>query len=234
MPALARIQAHHERRALRHARHLTVESPWGKDQLNPLAPRAVIDLLEYGVDPACFDIQRQPDDSPTALFVGSTTRLKGVDTLLKAFADPRLRHVKLVVLGAISPDLTSEPLPRSIKFLGHVPSSDVRAWMSRAWCLVHPTRADTSPNSVKEARVIGLPVVTTPNGGQIQYVKHLASGFIHPANDVEGLIRGVLAVTADQESNRRMGATGQAECRGALLPGASAKRLCEIYRCLNP
>jgi glycosyltransferase involved in cell wall biosynthesis len=156
--------------------------------------------------------------------------LKGVDTLLEAFSDPRLRHVDLVVLGTGDPALTRRPLPPNIRLLGHRPPAEVRQWMAQACCLVHPTRADTSPNCVKEARVIGLPVVTTPNGGQTQYVAHLKSGFIHPAGDVAGLIQGVLAVSESQETSLKMGSTGQAECRAKLTPAATAKRLLEIYR----
>jgi glycosyltransferase involved in cell wall biosynthesis len=286
MPWLTRLQATHEARVLRQAKHLTVESPWGKSRLQPLAPHAEIHLLEYGADPACFEIQRslspipfspnpqstihnhQSSISPTssssksadragsalpssptspfqhfsvsasqhlppsplALFVGSLSVLKGVDTLLEAFSDPRLRHVDLVVLGTGDPALTRRTLPPNIRLLGHRPPAEVRQWMAQACCLVHPTRADTSPNCVKEARVIGLPVVTTPNGGQTQYVAHLKSGFIHPAGDVAGLIQGVLAVSESQETSLKMGSTGQAECRAKLTPAATAKRLLEIYR----
>jgi glycosyltransferase involved in cell wall biosynthesis len=167
---------------------------------------------------------------PLALFVGTLAFHKGVDTLLDAFSDPCLRHVNLVVLGTGDPALTRRALPPNIRLLGHRPPAEVRGWMAKAWCLVHPTRADTSPNCVKEARVIGLPVVTTPEGGQTHYVKHLKSGFIHPAGDVEGLIQGVLAVTESQETSLKMGTTGQAACRAALTPAATAARLLEIYR----
>jgi glycosyltransferase involved in cell wall biosynthesis len=102
--------------------------------------------------------------------------------------------------------------------------------MAKAWCLVHPTRADTSPNCVKEARVIGLPVVTTPNGGQTQYVQHGESGFIHAVGDVEGLIQGVLAAAADRETSLRMGATDQETCRQLLSPARTAERLIHIYQ----
>lgn len=286
MPWLTRLQATHEARVLRQAKHLTVESPWGKSQLQPLAPHATIDLLEYGADPACFEIPRSlspipvspnqqstihnhqssisppPSSSksadragsalpssptspfqhfsvsasqhlpppPLALFVGSLSVLKGVDTLLDAFSDPRLRHVDLVVLGTGDPALTRRTLPPNIHLLGHRPPAEVREWMAQACCLVHPTRADTSPNCVKEARVIGLPVVTTPNGGQTQYVEHGTSGFIHPAGDIEGLIQGVLAITKSLETSLKMGGNGQAECRAALTPAATAARLLEIYQ----
>jgi glycosyltransferase involved in cell wall biosynthesis len=273
MPWLTRLQSTHEARVLRDARHLTVESPWGKSQLQSLAPHATIDLLEYGAHPACFEVQRSlspipslpslpstaqqaaiPDPKsadragsaltssfqhfsisasqrlPLALFVGSLSFLKGVDTLLAAFADPRLRHVDLLVLGSGDPALTRGNLAPNIHLLGHRPPAEVRQWMARAWCLVHPTRADTSPNCVKEARVIGLPVVTTPNGGQTQYVQHGKSGFIHPAGDVEGLIQGVLAVTESQQTSLKMGSSGQAACRAALTPAATAANLLGIYQ----
>lgn len=263
MPWLTRLQAIHEARVLHRALHLTVESPWGADQLRTLAPHATIDLLEYGADPACFEIQRSlssPVSSssslplitahcslltssesqhfsisasqhlPLALFVGSLTRLKGIDTLLTAFSDPSLHHVELVVLGTIPPQIATQKLPPHIHLLGHRPAAEVREWMARAWCLVHPTRADTSPNCVKEARVIGLPVVTTPNGGQTQYVTHGKSGFIHEAGDTEGLIQGVLAVTRDRETSLLMGTHGQAECCAKLHPSATAARLLEIYQ----
>lgn len=234
MPILTRVQALNERRVLRHASHLTVESPWGRDRLSTLAPHANIDLLEYGVDPACFDIQRFSDSAsqhlPLALFVGSISLLKGIDTLITAFSDPRLRDIELVILGAGNLRIMKRSLPSNVRFLGYLPQADIRQWMAKAWCLVHPTRADTSPNCVKEARVIGLPVITTPNGGQTQYVENGKSGFIHPAADIEGMIKGILCVTASRETSLQMGTYGQAECRAALTANQTATRLLENYQ----
>ncbi len=229
MPWFTRIQARHEARVLENAHHLTVESPWGESQLRRLAPQADIHHLEYGAAPGCFEIQRNPAERPLALFVGSPYPLKGIDTLMQAFSDPRLHHIELLVLGTRNPDIVRHPLPAHIRLLGHRPPDEVRDWMSRAWCLVHPTRADTSPNCVKEARVIGLPVVTTPNGGQTQYVEHGKSGWLHSAGDVDGLIEGVLKVTQNLETSLTMGACRKDECRTRLHPSATAARMLEIY-----
>lgn len=229
MPLLTRIQAATEKAVLSHAKHLTVESLWGADHLRILAPTASIDLLEYGADPACFGIERQPAEKPTAVFLGSLTRLKGIDTLLAAFSDPRLSGVDLEIYGAENPEFPHRGRPPNIRFLGHRPRAEALAALARAWCLVHPTRADTSPNAVKEARVIGLPVITTPEGGQIQYITHGKSGYIHPAGDTEGLIQGVLAATADRETSLRMGTADQEKCRQLLSPSRTAKQLIHIY-----
>lgn len=229
MPLLTRIQAWRERQTLPRLKRITIESQWGCEQIQGLAPDAYIHLIEYGVDPACFTMSRRPDEAPLALAVGFLSPLKGSDTLLAAFSDQRLAGIRLVVLGSIPTGFRGD-LPPNIKLLGHRPVAEVREWMARAWCLVHPTRADTSPNSVKEARVIGLPVVTTPNGGQTKYVNHGKSGFIHAAGDIEGLIEGVLSITRDSQTSLRMGAFGQTECRTALDPSRAASNLIERYR----
>ena len=230
MPLLTRIQAAAERAVLSRAKHLTVESPWGADHLRKLAPTASIDLLEYGADPACFDIERAPSDKPAAVFLGSLTRLKGVDTLLTAFSDPRLSGVDLHIYGAGEKRFTASNRPPNIHFHSHRPRAEVLQALSRAWCLVHPTRADTSPNAVKEARVIGLPVVTTPEGGQTQYITHGKSGYIHSPGDIQGLIQGILTVTENRETNLRMGASGHESCRQLLFPFRTAERLIKIYQ----
>lgn len=233
MPLLTRIQAITEKSILSKAHHLTVESPWGKEKLRYLAPHANIDLLEYGADPACFTIACKPQDKRTAVFLGSLTHLKGLDTLLSAFSDLRLAHVHLEIYGADNPVFPKTNRPPNIRFMGHRPRAEAITALSRAWCLVHPTRADTSPNCVKEARVMGLPVVTTPNGGQTQYVEHGKSGFIYAAGDVEGFIQGVLTLTASEEASINMGLHGQSECRAVLNPATTANRLLEIYQRLR-
>ncbi len=230
MPLLTRIQAATEKAVLSRVKQLTVESPWGADHLRKLAPTASIDHLEYGADPACFRIERQPTENPTAVFLGSLTLLKGVDTLLAAFSDSRLSGVDLHIYGAGEKRFTQGTHPPNIHFHGHRPRTEVLQALSQAWCLVHPTRADTSPNAVKEARVMGLPVVTTPEGGQTQYVTHKESGFIHPAGDPEGIIQGILTVTGTRETNLRMGAAGHESCRQLLHPSHTAERLIQIYQ----
>jgi glycosyltransferase involved in cell wall biosynthesis len=229
---LLRLQAKSEATALRKLTQLTTESPWAAEKLSHLAPQAKIHLLEYGVSPATFAITRNLSPKPLALYVGTLSAAKGVDSLLRAFSHNDLAHIDLALLGT-GPlqDSVSRP---NISFLGHLPHSQVLDWMSRAWCLVHPTLADSSPNSVKEARVIGLPVVTTPCGGQTQYVTHQQSGHIHPPGDIQGLIQGILSVTKSQQTSLKIGAVGQEICREHLQPSFTANSLTQIYRALRP
>ena len=164
--------------------------------------------------------------TPLALFVGTLSKSKGVDTLLDAFADPRLSHVKLVLLG--DGPLRGES-SEQIRFMGHVGRDEVRQWMQRAWLLVHPTRADACPNSVKEARVIGLPVVTTTEGGQTDWIVHGKSGILHDPEDREALIRGVLELTDSLENNQTAGEMDRERCRDMANAAQVANRLVEYW-----
>ncbi|MEP2777073.1 MAG: glycosyltransferase family 4 protein [Luteolibacter sp.] len=227
-PFFTRIQARAERRDLPKFRDITVESPWGIEQVRRRAPHAHLHHVEYGVDPALFEIERAPADKPIALFVGTLNTLKGVDTLLTAFQHPSLAHVELRLLGD-GPLRDSVSAP-NITFLGYRSHEEVISEMRRAWCLVHPTLADTSPNCVKEARVLGLPVVTTPNGGQTQYVTHRQSGWIHEAGASDPLIEGVRFLTMDRQSSISYGEHGKTDCRTALSAVTCADRFTSLYR----
>ncbi len=224
---LLRVQANLERKVLRHARAITVESSWAEREIRKYAPDAEISRLTYGISALGFNQQRNPDPQPTVLFVGTLSKSKGVDTLLKAFEDPRLSSVRLVLLGDGPLKGTSTD---RIRFEGHVEQATVFDWMRRAWALAHPTLADACPNSVKEARVIGLPVVTTPDGGQTDWVRDGESGFLHESGNVDGLIRGLLRCVESRQTSLEIGAKHRELAQAMADPAESARRMVGLWR----
>ena len=54
-----------------------------------------------------------------------------------------------------------------------------------------PTYSDTGPTVIKEARVVGLPIVTTTGAGAACYVKEGESGFVTAPGDRDALAAGV-------------------------------------------
>jgi glycosyltransferase involved in cell wall biosynthesis len=167
---------------LRKAKAITCESEWAKPIIQRRAPRAKITCVEYGIHPAFFEAKWKPNAAqPVALFVGTVETRKGIQDLLEAFRSPKLAQSTLWVVG--TGPLVNRNLGDRIKWLGRLDPIGLIEVMSKAWCLVLPTRADTSPNVVKEARVIGLPVITTEYGGQSDYIKDGKNGYIvQPGN----------------------------------------------------
>jgi glycosyltransferase involved in cell wall biosynthesis len=102
--------------------------------------------------------------------------------------------------------------------------------LQAAWAFVLPTRGDTSPNSVKEARVIGLPVITTRHGGQAGYIIDGVNGRIVDPLDARHLAAALADVMGGLDRARELGAGRHAEDRAYLRPERTAEGFAAIYR----
>ena len=102
--------------------------------------------------------------------------------------------------------------------------------MSKAWCLVLPTRADTSPNVVKEARVVGLPVITTQSGGQASYVTDGEDGYFVECGNVMDLVQKLRIVLGPFITTKKLGELGQKRYRELFMADQTANHFQGIYR----
>lgn len=78
---------------------------------------------------------------------------------------------------------------------------------------VTPTLADNLPNTIAEAMGCGTPVVGFASGGVKDMIDHQRTGFLVKPKDINGLIQGIIWVTASQE---RISSLGEA-CRKKAL-----------------
>ncbi len=228
-----RLQERFEASVLRSASEITVESRWGMRVLQLQAPHARVHAVEYGVQERFYDATWQPDPQrPRAVFIGSIDARKGVADAVAAFANERLRGAELQIVGDFENPLGRRLRLQSggnIHWLGRLSREQTIETLSRAWCLVLPTRADTSPNVVKEARVIGLPVVTTPHGGQSDYVEHGRNGFLLEPGDLSGLADALAKLLKDLPLARCMGAELHEEQRTFFRPERTAQCFQNLY-----
>jgi glycosyltransferase involved in cell wall biosynthesis len=174
---------------------------------------AKAELAKQRVQQMFFETKWQPEKSKLfALFVGGISPRKGIQDLVEAFRSPKLSGSELVVIGG-GEGAWSENLQKgassNILWLGRKTAEETAKHMAKAWCLVLPTRADTSPNVVKEARVIGMPVITTHNGGQASYVMDGEDGYFVECGDLDGLIRKIGKLLGCFAKAQAMGDEGQ-------------------------
>jgi len=218
---------------LRKAATISVESAWGRDVILCRNSRAHVELVEYGVKEHFFNVQWQPDpQKPVAIFIGSISPRKGIQDAIAAFRDPQLAHAELWIIGnkcgPWSEQLQHEA-SANVKWLGLLSPEEISERLSHAWCMVLPTRADTSPNVVKEARVIGLPVISTPNGGQTTYVQHGENGFLVEPGDISSLTRHTVELLENLDKTKAYGACHHEEHRAALNPMETARKFRSLY-----
>ena len=218
------------------AQRITTESAWGRAVVLRRNPRARVDLVEYGVQKPFLEMQWNPDPrKPVAIFIGTVMPRKGLQDAVAAFRDPALAGAELWVVGDCAnpwAEALRAGAPQNVKWLGRQSAMDTASLLCRAWCLVRPTRADTSPNVVKEARVIGLPVISTPCGGQITYIEHGKNGFLVEPGDIAALKKATAALLTDLAQCRAFGAHLHQEHRQILHPSNTAENFRRLYLAL--
>lgn len=210
---------------------ITCESLWSAEQIRPLAPDPDIRIVDYGVHPSFFEVPWQPDEqNPTLAFSGSVDRRKGMDVLFDALEllPDRPWTLRIFGHGPMEAELRARNLPK-VEWMGTLRWQEMQQHLARAWGLVIPTRADTGPTVVKEARVMGLPVIGTRNGGLRDYIRHGENGLIVDPLDAQTLASACESLMGDFDKVRIMGQARHSEDRRAFSPALTAARFSEIY-----
>lgn len=216
---------------LRGATIVTTESRWACERINEVVSGLDIRRVEYGVHPDFYDVVRSRDRcAPYAIFVGTIIHAKGVDTLIDAMRllGPRDWKLKLVGEGPLLDQLSKASIP-GVEFLGGLKWAALHEELAAATCLVLPTRADSSPNVVKEARVVGLPVVTTQHGGQAEYIVNGENGFVLDSLTARNLADALSCVMETPGLAERMGASRHEIDRSYFRSKRTADRFLELY-----
>jgi glycosyltransferase involved in cell wall biosynthesis len=226
------LQSRYERGWVRAATVVTSESKWGLDKVREMAPDVDGRLVEYGVNPSFYDLSWNPNPShPVILYCGGTDWRKGFDLLFGALTiSPAPRWTCWIAGGGSIPPGQKGMLPAGTELLGNLNWSQLQDRMSQAWALILPTRADTSPNAVKEARVTGMPVITSRHGGQSGYIRDGENGMIVDPLTPEGLRKAIDALLSDFSLTKTMGAARHAEDRDYFRPERTAEGFTVIYR----
>ena len=228
------FQALLELYCLRKAQVITTESEWGAAAVRKRRGIKPVEIVEYGVQKVFFSTQWQPvAENNLTIFVGRIEAGKGIQDLVEAFRDPALSGSELVVVGGVEGEWAKKlqkVAPTNIRWLGRKTAEETAQYMSKAWCLVLPTRADTSPNVVKEARVIGLPVITTRNGGQVSYVKDGEDGYFVECGDVLGLVEKLKKVFGSMATIKKQGELGKQRYRDLFVNEQTALKFLKCYK----
>ena len=222
---------HWEPLSMRKATVITSESQWGMKQVDSIVPGKKLKRVEYGVFPSYYDVTWRPErKKPRILFVGGLGRLKGIDIILEVLRRHPKRSWQMVFAGGgnLAEELKSLNDP-SVEVLGTLKTNEVQAEMAKAWALVMPSRADTSPNVVKEARVIGLPVVGSPHGGHAEYIDHGNDGFIVPSEDPEEWFHALDQLASNYDLCQSMGSARHEYFREYFRPEKTAEEFLRLY-----
>ena len=231
-----RFKAKLEKSFVNNADIVTAESNWAIDKLKEFYNPKITKRIEYGVHPSFYEIEWQPDpDVPTMLFIGSITHLKGIEILVEAINHCATKNWKLYIAGdgPLLPTLRERTRGMDqIVWMGMIGWDELQKLQKKTWALVHPSRAETGPMCIKEARVVGVPVITTCHGGQGEYVQDGVNGFIFDINKPKQLARLIDRCMSDYNLVRRLGNSTKEKDRIHFSPLKTANEFIDLYQSL--
>lgn len=152
-----------------------------------------------------------PPDRFVLITVGRLIARKGMDRLLHAVAELKEKSVHLLVVGS-GPEL--EPLLALSVELGISERVDFTGWVDeeRKWELLRAADAYVSTSLHEgfglvflEAMAMGLPVVATDEGGQVDFLVDGETGYVTPGGAHEATVRAIEALIDSPATARRMG-----------------------------
>ncbi len=238
VPAYGRFTARVESLCLKRAPLATTESRFAVEYLRRRYPRLAVHQIEHAPQRVFHQVARQPRTQPIRFVTGSPSYRKGSDLLLRALNELRTElPFELVVIGDRNPEVF-EPLSgvlapefeRRLEFKTGLGPAEVARELSAATLMVLPTRADTSPNSVKEAVVAGVPVVASSVGGIPDYVLEGKNGLLLGQTTVPELVQTLrAAVRHPQFGQGVVDPATLARQRDYLSPVLMAERFQEVY-----
>ncbi len=117
----------------------------------------------------------------------------------------------------------------NISYLGILDESQLANELSHAVIYVHSSYIDNSPNSICEAQLMGLPVVSTNVGGISSLVKSGETGFLVPANDPYEAAYAINMLLNNRELCLKMSRSALESARVRHNPNAVFNRVYDIY-----
>ena len=187
---------------------IMVNSQWTRSALLKLGvpdEKIAIVPLAYEPDapPAPAPLVRPESEPLRVLFLGQVNLRKGIPYLLEAAAQLRSEPVQIDIVGPIAiSDKQVVTAPPNVRFHGPAPRSRAREFYRAADVFVLPTISDGFALTQLEAMSHALPVITTPNCGEV--VRDGIDGFVIPPADATALANALRTLLEDPERHQAM------------------------------
>lgn len=193
--------------------HYMGRTAWDRSLTHTLHPGATYHFVNEALRPSFLSTQKRWRGIGTPclkiLSTGISTFWKGPDVLLKTAHVLKTMGVDFEwqVAGNIDPSLKKviekhENLTfaeNNVTILGFISPDELVEKLCGCSLYVHTAYIENSPNSICEAQLLGVPIVSTQVGGIESLVRNGQDGVLVPANDPWRLAYEILQLWADKD-----------------------------------
>lgn len=116
-----------------------------------------------------------------------------------------------------------------VKFLGHLSAEEMKETYLKSNVYVLPSNIENSPNTVCESMLLGVPCVSSVNGGLLKMMIHGKEGFLYQPSAPYMLAYYIKQVFAMGGEAEKMGAAAREHARQTHDPENNLKTLLGIY-----
>jgi glycosyltransferase involved in cell wall biosynthesis len=162
---------------------------------------------------------------------------KGFDLILKTAAilsNVNSFSFEWQVFGNVDVEITERRLKiratqHYVIMKGVVSAESLANVLLNADVFIHPSYIDNSPNSVCEAQILGVPVISTNVGGIASLIEHMTDGILIPANDPFALAAAIILLYKNPQIAENIGKKGKSTAEQRHDPATIVNSLLNIY-----
>jgi glycosyltransferase involved in cell wall biosynthesis len=184
-----------------------------------------------------FDISKK-QYAKTILFLARVEKAKGIFITIDAFSNISSKHPesKLVIAGTGSSlddakKYVSEKMIGNVTFLGHVSGNElINTFVSSDIYLLPTSHGEGMPTSLLEAMAFGLPVITSPAGGIVDFFENEKMGHLVSSNQVEDYTSALDSLLSNQVKTRSIGIYNNHYATKHFLASAVSIHIQDIIR----
>ena len=200
-----------------------------------------IDLSEFDNLPQRGEFRRRyslGSDQRIILYLGRIHKIKGLDLLVKAFADLSrpLSDVRLVIVGpddgylpSLKKLVADLEISTKVLFTGPLYGREKLKAYVDADVYVLPSSYEIFGITVLEACACGTPVIVTDNCGCSEWVKNSGAGYLVKYGDVLGLKEKMMKCLMEDSKAKWMAQQGQKYISNNLQWAQVVRKIEDIY-----
>lgn len=175
---------------------------------------------------------------------GFHTLIKAINLVKKVFPDVKvkvagtplysnksfLERVKISSYGLyIKNSIKKYNLEKNIEFIGGLEEEDMRQAFLNANVFVSPSIIENESNSVSEAKILGVPTISSYVGGVAERITHFEDGLLYPADEYYMLAYYIIRIFTDNDLATNISKTARINQIKKNDPIINSRSLMEIY-----
>ena len=179
-------------------------------------PRDLIRVIYPGIDTRHYTpVPGSRSATPVFSYLGRLKRYKGIDIVIRAFAEAAIPDATLEIAGAGDYRPRLERLAASLdlgaraRFLGRISEDDKVSLLRRSWALAFASPKEGWGITNLEAAACGTPVVASSSPGIRESVRDGDTGFLVPHGDTAAMAAALRRIAGSPGLVEKLGATAR-------------------------